>query len=412
MPWKETCAMEERMKFVLEVRGGAYAKAALCRMYGISRPTGDKWLARYEAEGLGGLADDSRAPHTHPNQVPEEIERRVLAVRARFGTWGPKKIRAYLEREEPAAWWPSRSAIAAILTRHGLAVPRKRRRRTPPFTDPFADCDGSNALWCLDFKGWFLTGDGVRCDPFTMTDAFSRYLLRCRAAAGRTEVGQPLMEAAFREYGLPWAIRSDNGSPFASRGIGGLTRLSVWWIKLGIRVERIAPGHPEENGRHERMHRTLKAETARPPASTGRGQQERFDRFRTDYNEVRPHEALGLRTPASVYRPSPRPYPERLGPAAYPDGFVVRRVQKNGEFYWKHEPVFLGEALGYERIGLEPQDERHFTLWFCRLPLAVFDAYEGRVLSWRQAARRGLAKPTGPDSTHGTDEGETDDEVA
>lgn len=407
MPWKETCVMEERMRFVMEVKEGFYSKAQLCRTYGISRPTGDKWLERYALSGVEGLRDLSRAPLCHPNEVGEDLERRILAVRGLHGHWGPKKILAYLEGQSPEGGWPARSTIGALLQRLNLSVPRKRRRRAPPHTEPFAACDGPNAVWCTDFKGWFRTGDGLRCDPLTISDAFSRYLFRCQATDVRGEIVEPLFVAAFREYGVPWAILSDNGSPFASRGIGGLSRLSVSWVKLDIVVERIAPGHPEQNGRHERMHLTLKQETASPPAATGRAQQKVFNRFRREFNEERPHEALDQRTPASVYRPSPRVYPERLGPVEYPCGMDARCVQKHGEFYWKGNVVFLGEALRHERIGLEAIDGRHWMLWFSRLALGVFDGYLGKVMTWRQAAKVGIAKPT---KDNGQDKGGTDDD--
>lgn len=405
MPWKETCAMEERLKFVMEIKEGVYSKAELCRIYGISRPTGDKWLARYAVSGLEGVRDLSRAPHSHPNEVGEEMERRILEVRGRHGHWGPKKILAYLEGEDPEVGWPARSTIGALLQRRNLSVPRKRCRRAPPNTEPFAACDGPNAVWCTDFKGWFRTGDGRRCDPLTISDGYSRYLMRCQATGLGEEDVRPVFEAAFREYGLPWAMRSDNGSPFASRGIGGLSHLSVWWVKLDIRIERIAPGHPEQNGRHERMHLTLKQETASPPAATRRGQQEAFNRFRHVFNEERPHEALDQRTPASVYRPSPRAYPERLGPAEYPCGMEVRVVQKHGQFCWKGQEVFVGEALRHERIGLEPIEGRYWVIRFCRLALGVFDGQRGQVMTWRQAAKAGIAKPSNDNSQ---DKGQTD----
>lgn len=403
MPWKETCAMEERMKFVMDYESQEYSKAALCRIYGISRPTGDKWLARYGQAGVPGLADQSRAPKYHPNQVSPETEEAILAVRRDHPHWGPKKLRVLLTRAMPRRRWPASSTIGEILSRQGLTVPRKRRRRTPPYTQPFASCDGPNAVWCGDFKGWFATGDGRRCDPLTISDAHSRYLLRCQGVKDTGfETTRGLFEATFRHYGLPWAIRTDNGTPFASRGIGGLSRLSVWWIKLGIVPERIEPGKPQQNGRHERMHETLKAETAHPPARTLRAQQRAFDRFREEFNHVRPHEALAMSTPASVYVVSARPYPERLGPVAYPSGLTVRIVQPRGEFYWHRHRVFLGEAFGREHVGLEPLDGRYWTVYFGERVLGLFDSHRYLVLSVRQAAQVTVAMATpsgGPSAT-------------
>ena len=392
MPWTETCAMEERMKFVMECLEGTWSKADLCRIYGISRPTGDKWLTRYVEIGIEGLADRSRAPRHHPNGVSEATEAAIVALREARSHWGPKKLRVVLARETPGRVWPAVSTIGEILKRHGLAVPRKRRRRTPPSTQPFSAIEESNALWCVDHKGWFRTGDGRPCEPLTMTDAWSRYLLRNQVVADkRSETTRGVMEAAFREYGLPWAIRSDNGPPFASRGVAGLSRLSVWWVKLDIVVERIEAGHPEQNGRHERMHETLKQETASPPQATARKQQEALDRFRWEFNEERPHEALGQRTPASVYTPSPRAYPARLAAAEYPGGWEVRTVQKHGQFNWKRTEVFLGEALYGERVGLEPLDERYWTVRLVTTTLGVFDTHRHRMLSVKEAARAGVA---------------------
>ncbi len=398
MPWKETCAMEERMKFIVDCQNQEYAKAALCRIYGISRPTADKWLARYTEAGLDGLADQSRAPKHHPNQVPAEVEEAILTARRAHPHWGPKKLRILLKQKTARRSWPAVSTIGEILKRHGLTVPRKRRRRTPPYTQPFAACDGPNAVWCADFKGWFKTGNGSRCDPLTISDAYSRYLLKCQAVKDTGfETTRGLFEAAFGQYGLPLAIRTDNGSPFASRGIGGLSRLSVWWIKLGIVPERIEPGQPQQNGRHERMHGTLKTETAKPPARTLRSQQRAFDRFREEFNHVRPHEALEMATPASVYVYSPRPYPQRVGDVEYPDGMEIRRVKPNGVFNWKNRRVFLGEALGRELVGLEVVDDRYWIVYLSRHILGVFDSHRHMVLPLRQAAKAGvvMVKPSG-----------------
>ena len=391
MPWKETCAVDQRMRFVLEFCRGEYSMARLCRMFGISRRVGYKWLNRYRLEGVEGLKDRPRGPRCHPNQIAEYLEQSLLAARRSHPTWGPKKLRAWLDRHEPLISWPAPSTIGEILRRHGLTVPRRRRRRVPPQTEPFVGCDSPNSVWCADLKGWFRTGDGSRCDPLTISDAFSRYLFRSQSL---TETGcetvRPLFEAVFREYGLPWAIRTDNGPPFASRGVAGLSRLSVWWVKLGIVPERIDRGCPEQNGRHERMHLTLKIETASPPARTLRGQQRRFDAFRRRFNEDRPHEALEMATPASVYRPSPRPYPERLWDVSYPDGHEVRRVKANGVFIWRNRGVFLGEALGGELVGLQPIDDRYWRVWFSKVELGIFDSGLYRLLTSSQARRGGL----------------------
>jgi hypothetical protein len=237
-----------------------------------------------------------------------------------------------------------------------------------------------NRIWCADFKGWFRTGDGERIDPLTITDACSRYLLRCQVVE-KTDTArvQAIFEAAFRECGLPLAIRTDNGAPFASRAIAGLSRLAVWWMKLGIVPERIQAGHPEQNGRHERMHRTLAEETTSPPAANRRAQQRAFDEFRYVFNEERPHQGLDGRTPSSCYEASPRPYPARVPEPEYGSALRVRRVDCTGSFSWKHENVFLSETLGYERIGLLPLDDRYYRVYFADFPLARFDSYRLRV---------------------------------
>jgi len=373
--------MEERTRFVLEHERGLHTMTELCRIYGIARETGYYWWRRYEEGGLEGLRDLGRAPHRQPNQTPAEIEQWVLELRRAHMRWGPRKLKRVLERDHPGRRWPAASTMGAMLQREGLVTPRKKRRPVEPYTQPFASADAPNRVWCADFKGWFRTADGERIDPLTLSDAHSRYLLRCQAVA-KTDTGrvQAIFEAAFREYGLPEGIRSDNGTPFASRAVAGLSRLSVWWMKLGIVPERIAAGHPEQNGRHERMHRTLKQETASPPAANRRAQQRAFDRFRGEYNELRPHEALALQTPSSVYVPSPRPFPARVPEAEYGSALLVRRVQQHGEFYWKHQDVFVTEVLHGERIGLLPVDDRFFTIYFAQFPIACFDSRRLQVL--------------------------------
>lgn len=246
MPWKETCRMEERMKFISHHLAGELSMAALCREFGISRKTGYKLVRRFRDDPATGLQDRSRAPHHHPNAVSARAEEAIVAARRRHPTWGPKKLRAWLRHREPSVRWPAASTIGEILRRRGLSVPRRRSRKTVVYTEPFVGCDCPNAVWSADFKGWFRTGDGVRCDPLTISDNYSRYLLRCQAMTSLDYIHvQPVFEAAFREYGMPVAIRTDNGVPFATTTLGGLSKLSVWWLKLGIVPERIVPGHPE-----------------------------------------------------------------------------------------------------------------------------------------------------------------------
>jgi transposase InsO family protein len=387
MPWKETCALDERVRFVVEYDLNELTMAELCRKYGISRKTGYKWVGRVDESGLTGLGDRSRAPHCHPNQICAELEAGIVAARHRHPTWGPRKLREILE------WQPSPAAstIGGVLQRVGLVVPRKVRRRVPPQEQPFALCGQANAVWCADFKGWFRTGDGLRCDPLTLSDAYSRFLLRCQVVPNQAHVWvRSVFEAAFREYGLPGAIRTDNGSPFATRALAGLSALSVWWIKLGIVVERIEAGQPQQNGRHERMHRTLKEETAQPPASNARAQQRKFDRFRQEFNLERPHEALGMRTPGSVYSSSSRGYPSREPELRYPDGWDVRKVMNKGHFYWRHREVFLTEVLSGEVIGLEPVDDRYRRVWFGPVALGVLDLHVRHMLTGAQRRHLGL----------------------
>jgi len=380
MPWKVSSVMEEKLRFVFEYERGERSMSELCQRYGVSRETGYVVLRRYRAAGVAGLVEHRRAAQRHANQTPEEIEQMVLELRQAHMRWGPRKLKRILERDEPGRTWPAASTIGALLQREGLVVARKKRWRTAPYTEPLAHADGANRVWCADFKGWFRTADGERIDPLTISDAHSRYLLRCQAVE-KTDTArvQAIFEAAFREYGMPEAIRTDNGAPFASRALAGLSRLAVWWIKLGIVPERIEAGHPEQNGRHERMHRTLKQEAAQPPAANRREQQRALDRFRQEYNQVRPHEALQMRTPAAVYQPSARTFPARVPEPDYPETMLVRSVRPHGNFRWKHQDVFLSEVLWGERVGLLPEDDRWFTIYFAQFPIARFDSRKLRV---------------------------------
>lgn len=372
--------MDERIRFIAEYVEGEQAMAALCRAYGISRKTGYRLVARYEAEGVAGLSERSRAPHHPPHALAPRVEAAIVAARGRHPHWGPRKLRWWLQRHAPAQSWPATSTIGVLLRRHGLTVARRRRVRAAPATAPFAPCQAPNDLWTIDFKGWFRTGDGQRCDPLTLSDGASRFLLRCQALP-RTDAPhvRPVVEAAFREYGLPRGIRSDNGPPFASVAAGGLSRLAVWWIKLGIVPERIQPGHPEENGRHERLHLTLKQETAAPPAATGRAQQRAFDRFRQEYNHERPHEALGQQPPATVYTPSPRPYPPRVPEVTYPDDLRRRYVHPNGEITWQHHRVFISQALAGDHVGLHEEADGAWRVYFGPVALGWLEPGQPRL---------------------------------
>jgi transposase InsO family protein len=369
------------MRFVLEQERGLHTMTELCEAYNITRETGYYWLRRYQQGGLEALEDRDRAPRQHPNQTPESIEEAVLGLRRAHMSWGPRKLKRVLEREQPEQRWPAASTIGGMVAREGLVVRRKKRRRVPAYTQPFESADMPNRVWCADFKGWFRTGDGARIDPLTITDACSRYLLRCqRVEKTDYERVRAIFESAFRECGMPQAIRTDNGAPFASRAVAGLSRLAVWWMKLGIVPERIAAGHPEQNGRHERMHRTLKQETASPPEANRHAQQRAFDRFRREYNEERPHEALDMETPSAVYTQSSRRYPARVPEPEYGRFFQVRRVRERGDFSWKHEHVFVSETLTGESVGLLPMDDRYYTVYFATFPIARFDSYK-RVIA-------------------------------
>ena len=308
MPWKETSAESERMRFIELKATGAGTVADLCRWFGISRKTAYKLIGRYEAHGRDGLRDRSRAPHRHANATPRDVAERIVKAKRTHPSWGPKKLVAWLRSGEPDVAWPAPSTASGILDRAGLVKRRKRRRRSSPWGEPFAHARRPNDVWSIDFKGWFRTGDGTRIDPLTTQDAASRYLLVCEGLERPTgPEARRALERAFREYGLPRVIRTDNGPPFAGTGLGSLSPLAVWWVKLGIVPERIEPGRPEQNGRLERLHRTLKAETASPPMANRKRQRRAFDRFRQSYNfGVRmKHWGNGLRRCCTRHRSAP-----------------------------------------------------------------------------------------------------------
>lgn len=377
MAWSETNPMKERVLFIDDLESGLYTMTEACRRYGISRPTGYKWAERYVAEGVEGLKDRSRAPKSCPHRIEDHVVEALLEARREHPRWGPRKLLGHLMRRHRDWEWPAPSTVGDILKREGLVEARGRRRRRQHPGRRDLEAQSPNDLWSMDFKGEFRTGDRRYCYPLTAADRCSRYLLACQGLWSTSyEEAQPVLEGVFREYGLPGGIVTDNGSPFSSSAIGGLSRLSVWWIKLGIEPVLIEPGHPEQNGAHERMHRTLKEETARPPAGDLASQQERFEAFREHYNEERPHEALGQCPPGEVYEPSPRVYPERVDEIEYPGHFEVRRVRPQGQIKWQGELLFVSKVLVGERLGLEETEEGIWSLYFGPRLLARFDERE------------------------------------
>lgn len=386
--------MDLRIQLIQEYLEGENI-AALAGMFGVARKTIYKWLARHEAEGAAGLADRSRAPHGSPTRLSDEVVGHIVAARERW-KWGPRKLRVKLAAAHPSVDWPAESTIGEVLKRAGLTHPRKRRVRTPPQSLPFASVEAANQTWCADFKGWFRTTDGTRCDPLTITDAHSRYLLRCHivAKADGAHVAA-IFDAAFREYGLPDVIHTDNGVPFASRAPGGLSRESMRWVRLGIVPERSRPASPQDNGRHERMHSTLKQATLRPPERNARRQQEAFDHFRDEFNQERPHEALDDRTPASCYRASPRQMPRRVPELEYGDDVEVRRVAPHGDLQLHGERTFISEIFAHERLGLRPLDERYREVLYGPVLLGFLDTHRHTFHRRLRGSRKPVEMPAG-----------------
>jgi len=375
MPWKDLRPMDERVLFVADYVRELYDFTELCARYGVSRKTGYKWVERYRHEGAEGLQERSRRPLSQPTQLPYAVQQAIIQLRgSRRMELGPKKIQTRLRERYPDQPLPSRTTIYNVLKRAGLIAPRRLRRRVAPSGGVVDGIKVPNGLWSADFKGQFVTGDRRWCYPLTVMDHSSRYLLGCRALPGTRGVEtRAVFERLFRRYGLPERLRTDNGVPFASLGTAGLSRLSIWWIRLGIVPERIKPGHPQQNGRHERMHRTLKRAAAQPPAPNARAQQQRFDVFRRHYNAERPHEALAQRTPASLYTPSPRSYPERLPEMIYASYTHPHRVCDTGLIYWNAWRIYVGYLLAGEHVGIEPVGDGIWNVHFGPVRLGGFD---------------------------------------
>ena len=393
MTWRVESAMDQRLCFIAACVRAEEPMSGLCARFGISRKTGYKWLNRYSDFGAAGLVPLSSARRTMAQAIDPAVTGALVAMREQRPTWGPRKLLARLSMDRPEVVWPAASTVGDCLHREGLSKPRSRRAREPARKQPEIEPSAANESWSADFKGWFRTGDGVRCEPLTVTDNYSRYLLACEAVPQITTAQvQPILTRLFCAHGMPRALRTDNGSPFASRtGLGGLAHLSVWLLKLDIWPDRIAPGRPDQNGRHERMHRTLGEDVARPPASTVAEQQRDFDVWRQDFNTIRPHEALGQRCPGDFYASSPRCYPDKIAVWEYPADHHVRRVAGDGYIKWRDGKIYLSEALRQETVALARRDDGNWAIRFRNFDLGTLTD-EGNELRRSGLARSGQAR--------------------
>ena len=370
MPWNETTPMDQKVQFVSDYLRNRCSMSELCLRYGVSRKTGYKWIDRYIVDGPAGLSDRTRQPHSHPNQIDPKVVNAVLQMRLKHPSWGAKKLLVKLGDRHSDWMLPARTTVCDILTRNGLVTKRPRRRAVGHPGTPGSAIVLPNDVWSADFKGQFKTRDGQYCFPLTVTDNYSRYLLACQSV-GSTAVAcsKPVFTRLFKEYGLPARIRTDNGVPFATSTLGRLSKLSAWWVRLGVMPELIEPGKPQQNGKHERMHRTLKDETTKPPGANSRAQQRKFNTFRREYNDERPHEALDMNTPAQLYQASKREMPNKLPALEYPDRFEVRYVSANGGIRWNRRWVNVSTAVIGEYVGLEEIDNGLWDVYFGALKL-------------------------------------------
>lgn len=380
MPWSQTCPMDQKTQFIADYLRETFSITELCERYGVSRKTGYKWIDRYLTLGPPGLEEVSRRPRLCSRQTPDHVVEAILDARRHHPSWGGKKLLTIVRKRHPDWPWPHRATIYDILNRHGLVARKRSRRPIGHPGRPNTAIDAPNQVWSADFKGHFKTLDGRYCYPLTITDGYSRFLIECQALqTTATHEAKPVFTRIFREYGLPERIRTDNGAPFATVSLARLSTLSAWWVRLGILPELIEPGKPQQNGRHERMHRTLKAETTRPPAGNLPAQQRKFNRFKAEFNELRPHEALDQQTPASCYTPSPRPMPSRIPPLEYPDRFEKRLVSRNGGIRWNHAWVNVSVCCAGEYVGLEEIDDGVWNVFFGPLKLGRFHERHMRI---------------------------------
>jgi putative transposase len=373
MPWREVSPMHQKTQFIADYLRETLSVSELCDLYGISRKTAYKWIDRYVKQGPAGLHDRSRKPSNSPNHIAEHIVAALIQARTRHPTWGAKKLRPLLAKRFPVEELPSRTTVFDILGRHGMLAKKRQRRRIGYPGKPTSSILAPNDVWSADFKGQFKTADGRYCYPLTVTDGYSRYLLGCQALSSTAvNEAKPVFTRLFKQFGLPKRIRTDNGVPFATNTLARLSSLSAWWVRLGVLPEFIEPGKPQQNGRHERMHRTLKAETTRPAAGNLRAQQQKFNRFQVEFNTERPHEALDMRTPDQLYSASMRSMPNRPPPLEYPDRFEVRYVSANGGIRWNRSWVNVSIVCVGEYVGLEEIDDGIWNVYFGPLKLGRF----------------------------------------
>ncbi|MCF7740561.1 MAG: IS481 family transposase [Candidatus Marinimicrobia bacterium] len=400
MPWKEVKPMDDKIRFIADYLNQYFTVTELCERYNISRKTGYKWIKRYYQLGPDALSDRSRKPHHSPTKTDTKTENEILKIRKRHHSWGAKKILWRIAKDHPDWKLPANSTVYLILKKHGYIKKRRRSRKRFHPGKPVRPITRPNDTWTVDFKGQFKTKDGIYCYPLTIADGFSRYLLACEGLLSTKHIfAKPVFKRIFQEYGLPNKIRSDNGNPFASIALGRLSRLSIWWIRLGILPELIELGHPEQNGSHERMHRTLKQETIIPPAKNLKKQQERFDTFQNEYNNQRPHEGINMKTPAEIYSLSQRKLPKKLPQVEYPAHFEVRLVSENSGIRWrrkgKNGRVCVSHLLAGEYVGLEEVDNEIWNVYFGPIWLGRLDERIMRIIDkYGNSLRKKRAKTT------------------
>lgn len=381
MPWEEKEILEEKIGFIADWKKNEFTFSELCQRYGVSRPTGYLLINRFESEGVEGLKERSKRPKVIPHQTSEEIESELLRLKYRFPKWGPAKIKDFIIAEGIEGDFPAASTIGEIYKRHGLVKPRKKRKKIIPHCEPLRHCTAPNMVWSADFKGQFQLKNSAYCYPLTITDNFSRFLFACDGFLS-PNCNQTIktFTKVFEEFGLPDALRTDNGQPFCSVGITSLTRFTVWLLKLGVMPERISIGSPQENGRHERMHRTLKESAIAPNQHTLPEQQDRFEGFIHEYNYLRPHSALGGKRPSEVHQKSPREFPIGAPEVCYPNHFSLRKIKKTGEIKFANKRYFLSESLGGETVALEMLDQYRGIIFFGKMKLGLIDSKLEKII--------------------------------